>query len=350
MNIFSEKPCRRLPRASAAWIGVLVIHAVSYGGTVEYEITFDASWSSETHPQDFPRNPHFSGLIGGTHADGFQIWAEGLLASPGIERMAELGSKNPLSTEIQQAIQAGDAFSLISGGGIGRSPGTVSERFSINATHPHVTLVSMIAPSPDWFVGVSGLPLREDDRWIQEVVVPLLAYDAGTDSGPRYTSGNEDTDPREPIARISDPPFDNALPLGTFTFRLIPPLMPGDADRDFDVDQQDLIQVQQAGKYGTGQPATWGDGDWNGAPGGNRENPPLGDGVFDQLDVVATLQAGVYLSGPYASIAPALRIGPRDLTAASIPEPSTAVLLAVGGIVLSGVRRLRRLGACPRAG
>ena len=36
---------------------------------------------------------------------------------------------------------------------------------------------------------------------------------------------------------------------------------PGDADQDFDFDQLDLIQVQVAAKYLTGQPATWGEGD-----------------------------------------------------------------------------------------
>ena len=82
------------------------------------------------------------------------------------------------------------------------------------------------------------------------------------------------------------------------------PLIPGDADRDFDFDQFDLIQVQSAAKYLTGKTATWGQGDWNGAPGGERDNPPAGDGLFDQLDIIAALSARVYLTGPYAAVAP----------------------------------------------
>jgi hypothetical protein len=60
--------------------------------------------------------------------------------------------------------------------------------------------------------------------------------------------------------------------------------------------------VQQAGKYLTGQRATWGEGDWNGAPGGSPDNPPAGDGLFNQLDIVAAQQAAIYLTGWYAAI------------------------------------------------
>ena len=48
-----------------------------------------------------------------------------------------------------------------------------------------------------------------------------------------------------------------------------PKLQAGDADQDLDFDQLDLVQVQIAAKYLTGQAATWGEGDWNGAPGGD---------------------------------------------------------------------------------
>jgi hypothetical protein len=83
----------------------------------------------------------------------------------------------------------------------------------------------------------------------------------------------------------------------------MPELQAGDADQDFDFDQFDLIRVQQAAKYLTGQSATWGEGDWNAAPGGSRDNPPPGDGLFNQLDIIAALNTGLYLQGPYAALA-----------------------------------------------
>src|SRR5687767_6322821 len=61
-----------------------------------YRVTFDASWSAETHPTDIPANAHFSGLIGGTHASAATFWQEGAVASEGIRLMAERGRQSPL--------------------------------------------------------------------------------------------------------------------------------------------------------------------------------------------------------------------------------------------------------------
>jgi hypothetical protein len=82
-----------------------------------------------------------------------------------------------------------------------------------------------------------------------------------------------------------------------------PPLRAGDADQDLDFDQLDLVRVQIAAKYLTGRAASWGEGDWNGAPGGQQGNPPAGNGFFDQLDIIAALAPGHYLTGPYAALA-----------------------------------------------
>ena len=80
-------------------------------------------------------------------------------------------------------------------------------------------------------------------------------------------------------------------------------LRAGDADQDLDFDQLDLVKVQIAAKYLTASAATWGEGDWNGAPGGSVGAPPAGNGRFDQLDIIAALTAGIYLTGPYGAIA-----------------------------------------------
>ena len=188
---------------------------------VIYEVVFEATWSEETHPDDFPSNPHFSGLIGTSHNDQISFWTVGELSSPGIKNMAETGSKNPLQQEIANAILDKTAFDLISGNGIATSPGSVSVEFKVSKNFPLVSLVTMIAPSPDWFVGVDSLSLLENDEFVNEKVITLYAYDAGTDSGTNYTSANEPTDPPETIFKIEGYPFfyeDELVPLGTFTF------------------------------------------------------------------------------------------------------------------------------------
>jgi hypothetical protein len=173
-----------------------------------YTVTFAATWSAATHPQDFPASAHFSGLIGATHSGRVEFWRPGRLASAGIQAMAELGSKSPLDAEVAAAIAAGSAGSLLSGDGLSPSPGQVSLDFEISLAHPLVTLVTMIAPSPDWFVGVAGLPLLQGGEWVDSLAVELYGWDAGTDNGASYTSPNAPAMPHEPIAPLVGPPFE----------------------------------------------------------------------------------------------------------------------------------------------
>ena len=72
------------------------------------------------------------------------------------------------------------------------------------------------------------------------------------------------------------PHGESALGFGPVDLVYVHELSPGDANRDFSFDQLDIVQVLQAGKYLTGQPATWGEGDWNGATGRLRRQPAAG--------------------------------------------------------------------------
>jgi hypothetical protein len=120
-------------------------------------------------------------------------------------------------------------------------------------------------------------------------------------------------------------------------------LQPGDADQNFDFNQLDIVKVQVAAKYLTGQPATWGEGDWDGGPGGSQGNPPIGNGQFDQMDIVAALTAGKYLTGPYGALGPGGELPALgDVDLMSVPEPSAAVLLLLGAIGRLTVGRRRR--------
>ena len=207
----------------------IFLSSVAFSGCIEkdsvtYEVTFDATWSEATHPDDFPPNPHFSPLIGASHNEDVTFWEEGGLASPGIKNMAETGQTSPLDTEIRKAQLKRTAYKLIEGSGVPTSPGSTSIEFMVSPNYPLVTLVTMIAPSPDWFVGVNSLNLMENGSFVDELVVTLYAYDAGTDSGTNYTSPDDPTDPQEEIFLIEGYPFyyeDEIVPCGTFTFRKI---------------------------------------------------------------------------------------------------------------------------------
>ena len=201
-----------------------VVFAIEFGKppkkTTTYEVIFEGKWSQETHPDDFPvfRN-YFSWLGGATHNSDVVFWQLDGLATPGIKQMAELGFTDRLRVEVEVAIEAGTAEFVLAGGDIERSPGLVTLAFEITESHPLVTLVTMLGPSPDWFVGVSGANLFPEGTWLDTFAVDLYTYDAGTDSGVTFETEDVITDPPQPITRILSSLFPaTSPPLGTFPF------------------------------------------------------------------------------------------------------------------------------------
>lgn len=189
----------------------------------QYRVTFDATWSPATHPTAFPSGAHWSGLVGGVHNERVHFWRKGETASLGIQNMAERGLQSTLVSEINPAITAGNAQFTMTGAILGTSPGSTSLNFpqAMRRDFPLVTLVSMIAPSPDWFVGVDSLSLIENEEWVSTKTVTLYGFDAGTDSGSSYASQDLVTTPRGVITRFSGfPALVNGaiVPFGTFTF------------------------------------------------------------------------------------------------------------------------------------
>jgi hypothetical protein len=187
-----------------------------------YIVTFDSTWSRQTHPTDWPDDAHYSPLIGGTHDAGVGFWRDGQPASPGIQAMAEQGRTSPLDQEVMAAMMAGRAQHLLLGPNLSDSPGMATMEFDISLEFPLVTLVTMVAPSPDWFVGVSGLSLIVNEQWTNELVVTLFPWDAGTDGGTTYEAENQKTLPAESIRRLVGFPVavNNVVaPFGTMTFK-----------------------------------------------------------------------------------------------------------------------------------
>jgi hypothetical protein len=112
------------------------------------------------------------------------------------------------------------------------------------------------------------------------------------------------------------------------------PLQAGDANQNLSFDQVDLIQVLEANKYNTGLPATWGEGDWNGAPGGSPGDPPAGDGHFDHWDIMAALRAGTWMTGPYGALGDPVPAGVEP-----VPEPSSWMLASLALLALAAAWR-----------
>lgn len=190
--------------------------------TASYTVTFKGNWSVANHPTGFPGGDHFSSAVGMVHKPGITFFEEKQLASSGIENMAENGNNDALSNEIDAIINVGNALNFINGGGLAN--GTSERTFTIQVTEEFsiVTLVSMIAPSPDWFVATENVNLFNNGKFITNLTVDAISYDAGTDNGPNFTSGNDDTNPAAPIEIITTAPLGNGTavnpPMAFFIF------------------------------------------------------------------------------------------------------------------------------------
>jgi hypothetical protein len=90
----------------------------------------------------------------------------------------------------------------------------------------------------------------------------------------------------------------------------------GDSDLNGEFNSSDMVSVFVAGKYETGQPATWEQGDWN------------ADLVFNSSDMVVAFVAGGYEQGkrPEAAVS-------------AVPEPSSFVLVLLGLLGLLPIQR-----------
>lgn len=186
------------------------------GETAEYIVTLTSTWSSETHPQNFPVSPHYSRLIIARHNNKVSFWEKGKTASNSIESMAETGATTPLANEIKAAFDNENSETAIIGSNLSTSPSSTSITITVSKEFPFLTLVTMIAPSPDWFTGISNESLLDqNNHFIESKTFSLFPYDAGTDSGVDYGSANKNTNPKKVISLIENGPFKKGISIGT---------------------------------------------------------------------------------------------------------------------------------------
>ncbi len=212
---------------------VLIASAASAQETATYRVRFEATWSAAAFPSMFPVNAHWSPLVGASHDAGVSLWEPGGTATAGMEAMAERGQTALLVSEALAFRAAGHAAETFVGPDIPVSPGAAEVTVTATEAASLLSVVTMVAPSPDWFVGVHGLDLRPGGAWASHEVV-LFTYDSGTDSGLTYTAANADTQPREPIALIQTDPFlvdGSVRPVGTLYVDLLS-VTAGESDID----------------------------------------------------------------------------------------------------------------------
>lgn len=217
----------------------LMVSTAGFAATVEYKMTFVPAWNAATHPHEYPKGEsffsdifgtkkgHFSGLIGATHNSKFHIFKVNTQPTPGLELLSEKGKPTQLAAEIDSAIQSGKAGALIkvSSGISGDLQKPVMTTFKATSKFPLVSVVAMLAPSPDWFVGVSNVQLYKEGQWLPVVAVNAYAWDSGGDSGQAFISPDQDNSPKKTTKLNTLKHFTfkgKPVPVGVFVFSRVP--------------------------------------------------------------------------------------------------------------------------------
>ena len=238
--------------------------------TAKYEITFTGLFDGDALSAGtaVPANAGFSVMVGGAHNSSVTYWSAGAAASSGLERLAEDGATTDFREEINASVNAGNGKGSFVYTGTDLPPtGDRAILFKTTRDFPLVTLAAKVEPSPDWFVGVSGLDLRPNGEWEREVSVDLYPWDAGTEGGSQFSDGFPATNPQGRISslRNTDRFSDGPIARVTFTLREPPKVKgvrgnPGDGWIDVSWNEIDVAtgyKVQwKSGNQGFGNAAS----------------------------------------------------------------------------------------------
>ena len=189
----------------------------------EYRVTFTGLWDPEVTPSGIPQDAYFSHLAGAVHAGSVSFLVGGERATRGMEFMAERGNSITLREEIAAA--GANKLSVLHSplrDKISRLGSETLGGVTFTTSYPRITLVTKIGPSPDWFTGVSGLYLIDDQgNWRQSHEVDLFPWDAGTERGTEFSERNAPLFPANPIGSIRGTGKFTTRPIARLTFTLL---------------------------------------------------------------------------------------------------------------------------------
>lgn len=182
-----------------------------------YSMKVTMQW---TMPQfTVPGGAHVTTIIGMVHSKDTFLWKENIYATLGLEDVAEMGNTTKMNAELDviiSALKAGSKFQLPAPPINGSSEVTLK----LSTAYPNVSFASMIAPTPDWFLGISNISLVKDNRWLDSLILPVRVYDAGTEQGNVFSLNNPATIPQE-VVNILTPANGSVLANGNSSLAAI---------------------------------------------------------------------------------------------------------------------------------
>lgn len=147
----------------------------------------------------------FSPITAVTHSPSFSLFRVGEKVSMPVEDVCERGTNVALLAAARASgmtsSDVGDNRPIMAG-----QMRTV--RVTATCKYPYLSVLSMIAPSPDWVVQLNNMPLvNKRGQFIKKRYGNLIAYDCGTDDGSDFT------DPGDASLDIPTMPKGKLIPL-----------------------------------------------------------------------------------------------------------------------------------------
>ncbi len=197
-------------------------------GDAKYRFTVSAKWSESTHPDAYPgASAHFTTFAGAAHNSDFVVFKTGEpLSTPGVETLVEEGSINAFKAEVEKQVSNNKVKEFLKLVEFRGDDLTNSQCFEFWATtaYSNFSVISMVAPTSDWFIGLSSIALREGDTWKfdTEKTFNARVYDAGTEKDTKpFNLVNADENPKLAVSLESSKFQSGELTVGTFSLKLV---------------------------------------------------------------------------------------------------------------------------------
>ena len=179
-------------------------------GQAKYSLTFSNLLTPARFGSLIPSaGLFFSPPVAVSHSNRVSLLTVRGLASPQVEEIAENGNNAPLVTLARSLESPGLVRSVSTADGPTGPGKSTTLTVTVDCERPFVTMLGMIAPSPDWIVQVSNRNMfsERSSRFVSWSSGDLIAYDAGVDSGREFT------DPADPSLDDPTMPPKNIAPL-----------------------------------------------------------------------------------------------------------------------------------------
>lgn len=187
-------------------------------GSAKYKVTFHNLLTPANFGKLIPDTGLvYSPLAGVSHSNRVSLFTIRGFANKPTEILAETGV-NTRFVRFAKRLRATKrgVLSVVDAGAQTMPGKSTTVILQVDCQHPFVTVIGMIAPSPDWIVQINNRNLfdTENNRFIRRDSGTLIAYDTGVDDGREFT-----------------PPLDLSLDLPTVPQKNIAPLVEDDTDR-----------------------------------------------------------------------------------------------------------------------